>query len=102
VPITKRWPALLLQYLPIVCDFLARRGEPARAAALMAMARAHPACPRGWWEVMALVRELEASLQATLPEGEYAAAQAQGRELDVLETAASLLEELKTMAAPPE
>jgi predicted ATPase len=99
VPITMRWPAILLQYMPIVASLLADQGEFSRAAALLAMGRTHPACPHGWWEIMVLLQELEARLQTELSPEEYAAAQARGREMDVRETAVSLLEELKAMAA---
>jgi predicted ATPase len=74
--ITRRWPSILLQFIPVVASILADQGELFRAAALMTMARAHPACPRGWWEIMVLVQELEARLQAALSAQEYAAAQA--------------------------
>jgi hypothetical protein len=98
VPITMRWPAILLQFIPVAASLLADKGQNARAVALMVMARTHPACPHGWWEIMALVQELDARLQAGLSPEEYAAAQAQGREMEVKETAVSLLEKLKAMA----
>lgn len=97
VPIALRWPSILFQFIPIVAALLADRGDFSRAATLLAMGRAHPACPRGWWEIMDLVQKLEARLQAELSPEAYAAAQAHGRELDVGETAVSLLEELKAM-----
>jgi hypothetical protein len=100
VPIATRWPSILLQYVPVVASLLADQGEFARAATLMAMGRAHPACPRGWWDIMALVHELESRLEVALSPEENAAAQARGLELDMPETAASLLPELKAMAAP--
>ena len=100
VPIALRWPSILLEYVPVVACILADQGEYSRAAALLAMGRAHPGCPRGWWDIMALVYELEARLEAALLPEEYAAAQARGLELDVPETAASLLEEFKAMVAP--
>ncbi|MDX1613355.1 MAG: protein kinase [Candidatus Promineifilaceae bacterium] len=99
IPITRRWPALFLQYMPVVCALLADQEAHARAAALMAMSRAHPACPRGWWEIMDLVREVDTRLQEALTKEELRAAQRQGRELVVEETAPLLLEELKTLAA---
>ena len=64
------------------------------------MARAHPACPRGGWQALALIQALDARLQAALSPEEIAAAQAQGRAMDVSKTAVVLLEELKAMAAP--
>ena len=81
----------------MVAFILVEQGEYARAAALLAMGRAHPACPRGWWDSMALVQDLEARLQAELSPEEYAVAR--GREMVVGETAVSLLAELKAMVA---
>jgi len=100
VPIALRWPAVLLQYVPVVAALCADGGEFARAAALLAMARNHPGCPVGWWQHIALVQEMDARLQAALSPEEVAAAQALGREMDVGETAVALLEELKAMASP--
>lgn len=97
LPIAMRWPSILLQYIPVVASLLADQGEFSRAVALLAMARAHPACPQGWWEIMVLVQELEARLQAELSPEEYAAAHSQGRKMDLKETAVSLLEALKAM-----
>jgi hypothetical protein len=91
-----RWPAVLLYVLPAAVFVLAEKGEHSRAASLLAAGRAHPACPHGWWGVMALVRELDARLQAELSPPAYAAAQSQGREMDVRETAAALLAEFRS------
>ena len=96
-PIATRWLNILLQFMPIVVALVADKGDHARAASLLAMGWAHPSCPRGWWEIMALVQDLEARLQAALSPEVYAAAQARGQEMDVRETAVSLLEELKGM-----
>jgi predicted ATPase/DNA-binding SARP family transcriptional activator len=95
MPITLRWLGILLQYLPIVASLLADQGHYARAVALLAMGRAHPACPRGWWEIMDLMQKLEARLQAELSPAELAEAQARGRAMDVQATAMALLKELK-------
>lgn len=98
MPISKRWPTILVQFMPVAASLLADEGQHARAAALMAMARAHPGCPHGWWEIMVLVQGLDARVQAALSSAEVAAAQAQGREMDVTLTATGLLEELKALA----
>jgi tetratricopeptide (TPR) repeat protein len=97
VPIVMRWLSILLQYVPVVAAILADQGQYTRAVSLLAMAREHPACPRGWWEIMVLVRELESRLETELSDEQYAAAQAKGREMDVRQTAESLLQELKAM-----
>ncbi|MCB0033679.1 MAG: hypothetical protein KDE51_06665, partial [Anaerolineales bacterium] len=102
LPMTTRWPTVFLYVLPAAAFMLAENGKAERAAALMAMGWAHPACPRGWWEVMDLVQKLEARLKTELSAQAYAAAQAQGREMNVQETAMALLEELKEMAATHE
>lgn len=96
-PMVMRWPSVFLRALPTAVFVLAENGYYSRAAALLAMGRAHSACPRGWWEIMALVQELDARLHAALSPEAYAAAQAMGREMDVGETAVTLLEELKAM-----
>jgi predicted ATPase/DNA-binding SARP family transcriptional activator len=98
-PMALRWPTVLLYVLPAAVFTLTEKGEYSRAASLLAAGRAHPACPRGWWGVMTLVQDLDARLQTELPPAEYAAAQAQGREMDVRETAVALLEELKSIQA---
>ena len=74
-----RWLGILLQYMPIVAALLVDKSEYAHAVALMLMGWTHPVCPRGWWEVMVLVQELEARLQAALSAEAYAAAQARGK-----------------------
>jgi tetratricopeptide (TPR) repeat protein len=97
-PITLKWPALFLQYVPVAAAVLSDQGEYAQAAALIAMARQQPGCPHGWWEIMVLMQELEAKLQLALSAEEFAAAQAKGLEMDVQETATALLEQFRAMA----
>jgi hypothetical protein len=98
VPITLKWPSLILRDMPVVAFILAESGNLARAAELLAMGRAHPACPIGWWEQMDLVQALEARLQDRLSPADYAAAQESGETMDVQETAKTLLHELKSIA----
>ena len=97
VPLTMIWPSLILANLPIAATIMLERGDQVRAVELLAMGRAHPACPIGWWEKMALVQTLDARLQAALSPAAYAAAQARGQKMDVQETAAALLDDLKAM-----
>ena len=85
---------LLLWCFPAVAAVLANAGQNERAIELMALADAHPACPRGWWGQDLFVQQLMARLRKTLPEEAFWAAQARGRELDLAKTAVSLLEEL--------
>ena len=99
LPITLQWPSFILRDLPVTAFILAEAGALVRAAELLAMGRAHPACPVGWWEQMDLVRTLEARLQDGLSPAEYAAAQERGPAMDVQETAQTLLQELKAMAS---
>jgi hypothetical protein len=97
-PIANRWPAVCLRTVPAAAFVLAQKGDDWRAAALLAMGRAHAACPHGWWEKMVLVQALDARLQGALSAENYAEAQARGREMDVGETTVALLEELEAMA----
>jgi hypothetical protein len=91
------WPSIILANLPVAAYILLERGEPVRAIELLAMGRAHPDCPIGWWEIMELVQTLDARLQADLSPAAYAAAQARGQKMDVQETAKGLLDDLKAM-----
>ena len=85
---------LLLSLLPVVAYLLTEAGQPERAVAVLTMGQAHPACPHGWWKTLVLIQMLEARWQAELSAKDYAAAQAQGQELEMEETAVSLLHTL--------
>ena len=71
------------------------RGDSVRAAELLAMGRAHSACPIGWWEKTDLFQKLDARLQTELSTASLAGAEARGQTLDVQETAKVLLDDLK-------
>lgn len=83
--------------IPVVTFIVLEHGDAVRAAELLAMGRAHPACPIGWWKQMDLVRTLEARLLDTLSPADYASAQARGQTMDLQETAKTVLDELKAM-----
>jgi len=97
LPITMAWPALIVRDIPVVAFIMLAHGDPLRAAELLAMGRAHPACPVDWWKQMDLVRTLEARLLDTLSLADYASAQASGQSMDVQETAKIVLDELKAL-----
>ena len=90
---------MLLALLPMVAAVLEGMGRTERAVQVLAMGRAHAACPHGWWDNMTLVQDLDTRLQKTLSPAAFANAQAMGRDLDTRETARHLLAELSELAS---
>jgi hypothetical protein len=84
--------------LPGVALLLAQADDVARAVEIWALARCHPFVANSRWFEDVAGRELEA-LAATLPLEVAEAAQARGRTLDLWQTAATLLTELKATKA---
>ena len=97
-PLIWSWTLLIVLYMPIALAILVDDGRYRYAAELLAMSREHPGCPHSWWEQLALLKDIEACIEANLSPEALATAQAHGRELDLKTTTAALIEVLKTMA----
>ncbi len=92
----------LLFSIPAFAWLLTANGRLERAVEILALARAHPACPHGWWAHLHLLQKLETRLQAELSAGEYQAAQARGRDLDLAATVVAFPEELQSLTGHQE
>ncbi len=91
--------AILLFYVPAFAWLISASGRSERAVEILALARAHPACPQGWWQHLHLLQILEARLMADLSANTYAAAQKKGQELTLGRTMVALLEEFSALEA---
>lgn len=100
--VVRRQPdaAGLLFAMPAFAWLLAAKGRMERAIEILAFARAHPACPHGWWARLHLLQKLETRLHAEISAREYQTAQDRGRELDLATTVMALSKELLSLTDP--
>ena len=87
--------SLLLLFLPVVAWLLSAADRPVRAVEILALGRAQPACPHGWWDGLPLLVGLQQRLAAELEPAAYAAAQTRGQAQPFATASTALLAELE-------
>lgn len=88
-----RNPAFSLLCLPVIGIIIASEGSLLSAVELMGLAFTHPDSTLDWIKKWALIRQVEADLQAELGAADYAAAWEGGKRLHVEQTVEFLLNE---------
>jgi DNA-binding SARP family transcriptional activator/predicted ATPase len=93
--IAEDWSGLLRNLVAFAGVILAERGQEERAAEVLALGLTHPHTP-GRLEVDPLISRYRVQLEATLGKERFAAAWERGKQLDTLDVAAEVLEELES------
>jgi hypothetical protein len=88
------YPGVMTRPLPVAALFLARRGQPSRAAQVLSLATNHPASQIGWLRHWPIGANLHSEIEQTLGEAAFQEEWDQGKLLDFAEAIKQLAVEL--------